>query len=87
MPVVPFNLDFDEETLWPFIRHDFDIVEVRRFGLYDLISRIVHPLLVSPAEPQYAAKINDVARQVAAQLRGADELSREFSAFLRRKER
>lgn len=86
MPAVPFNVDFDEQTLWPFIRHDFDVVEVRRFGMYDLISRIVHPLLVSPAEPQYDTKINDVARQVSAQLRGADELSREFSAFLRRRE-
>ena len=86
MPVVPFNLDFDEQTLWPFLRRSFDVVEVRRFGLYDLISRIVHPLLVSPAEPQYDAKINDVARQVSARLRGADDLAREFSAFLRRRE-
>jgi SAM-dependent methyltransferase len=86
MPVVAFNLDFDEETLWPFLRRYFDIVDVRRFGLYDLISRVVHPLLVSPAEPQYDARINDVARQVSARLRGADELAREFSAFLRRRE-
>jgi ubiquinone/menaquinone biosynthesis C-methylase UbiE len=86
MPVVSFNLDFDEEQLWPFLRRDFEIVDVRRFGLYDLISRIVHPLLVSPAAPKYDAKINDIARQVSARLRGADELSREFSAFLRRRE-
>lgn len=84
MPSVPFNLDFDEETLWPYIRRHFDIVEVRRFGLYDLISRVVHPLLVSPSEPQYEAKINDVARRLAAECRGMDYLSREFSAFLRR---
>lgn len=84
MPDVPFNLDMDEENLWPFVRQYFDIVEVRRFGLYDLISRIVHPLLVSPAEPKYSAKINEIARQVSAKLSGADDLGREFSAFLRR---
>ena len=84
MPPVPFNLDFDEEELWPFVREHFHVVEVRRFGLYDLISRVVHPLLVSPADPEYDSKINEVARDVSAKLRGMDELSREFSALLRR---
>jgi SAM-dependent methyltransferase len=86
MPPVDYNLDFDEDKLWPFLRQSFDIVEVRRFGLYDLISRVVHPLLVSPAEPRYHAKINEVAYRLAAKYQGADELSREFSAFLRRLE-
>jgi len=87
MPVVGYNLDFDEEKLWPFLRQYFDIVEVRRFGLYDLISRVVHPLLVSPLEPQYDAKINEIAGRVSAKLQGDGDLSREFSAFLRRLDR
>lgn len=84
MPPVSYNLDFDEEQLWPFLRGYFDIVDVRRLGLYDLIARVVHPLLVAPAEPEYSARINEVAWHVCAQLRGADELAREFSALLRR---
>jgi hypothetical protein len=84
MPPVSFNLDFDEEQLWPFLRQHFEVVHVRRFGLYDLISRVVHPLLVSPEEPKYNVRINDVARQVAAKMEGMDGLSREFSAILRR---
>jgi SAM-dependent methyltransferase len=84
MPDVPYNLDFDEEQLWPFVHRYFGIVEVRRFGIYDLVSRVVHPLLVSPLEPKYNAEINRIARQVSSKLPGLDELSREFSAFLRR---
>lgn len=84
MPIVPYNLDFDEEKLWPFVRQYFQIVDVRRFGIYDLISRVVHPLLVAPSEPQYDARINEIAWRLSATLRGADDLSREFSAFLRR---
>ncbi len=87
MPPVPFNLDFDEELLWPWIRQSFYIVTIRRFGTYDLISRVVHPLLVSPAEPRYDARINEIARLVAAQLSVAEKLGREFSAVLRRLER
>ena len=86
MPAVSFNNDFDEEKLWPSINEYFDIVEIRRFGLYDLISRVLHPLLVQPAEPQYLAEINRIAGKIAGTLRGADEVAREFHAFLRRKD-
>ena len=84
MPEVDYNLDFDEERLWPLVHRWFEIVQVERFGLYDLISRIIHPLLVSPSEPSYDAKINDIARRISSKLQGCDDLSREFSAFLRR---
>ncbi len=83
MPDVPFNSDLDESMLWPFLRRHFEIVQVRRYGLYDLIARVVHPLLVAPAQPDYEAKINDVARQVAAASDAAGEVSRWFTAFLR----
>lgn len=87
MPPVSYNLDFDEDKLWPFLDQFFEVVKLRRLGLYDLISRVVHPLLVSPAEPQYDARINQVAAQVSAKLDGCDALAREFSAVLRRLDR
>lgn len=85
MPVVAFNDDFDEDMLWPFLRRLFDVVSVERTGMYDLISRVVHPLLVSPAEPKYDDKINEIARLVAAKIPGVEWLGREFSALLRRR--
>jgi SAM-dependent methyltransferase len=83
MPDVPFNADLDEVTLWPFLRRYFEIVQVRRYGLYDVVARVVNPLLVAPAEPDYEAKINDIARQLAAATDAAGEVSRWFTAFLR----
>ncbi|TMF54263.1 MAG: class I SAM-dependent methyltransferase [Chloroflexi bacterium] len=83
MPEVEFNSDLDETTLWPFLERHFEIVEVRRYGLYDLIARVVHPLLVAPAQPDYEAKINDVARRIAGAADDAGEVSRWFTAFLR----
>jgi hypothetical protein len=83
MPDVEFNSDLDEDVLWPFIREYFEIVEIRRYGLYDLIARVVHPLLVAPEQPDYEAKINDVARRIAAAADDAGEVSRWFTAFLR----
>lgn len=83
MPDVEFNSDLDEDALWPFIREYFEIVEIRRYGLYDLIARVVHPLLVAPAQPDYEAKINDVARRIAGATDAAGDVSRWFTAFLR----
>ncbi len=83
MPDVPFNSDLDEMTLWPFLRRHFEIVQIRRYGLYDLVARVVHPLLVAPAQPDYEAKINEIARKVAAATDAAGEVSRWFTAVLR----
>jgi SAM-dependent methyltransferase len=83
MPEVQFNSDLDETLLWPFVRRHFEIVEIRRYGLYDLVARVVHPLLVAPAQPDYEAKINEIARQLAAAGDAFGEISRWFTAVLR----
>ena len=44
---------------------------------------VVHPLLVAPAQPDYEAKINDVARRISGAADDAGEVSRWFTAFLR----
>ncbi len=85
MPPVAYNLDFDEELLWTFLRERFHVVSVRRLGAYDLISRVVHPLLVAPADPGYEAEINRIACRVATELDLCPQLAREFSATLQRR--
>jgi ubiquinone/menaquinone biosynthesis C-methylase UbiE len=82
MPPVAYNLDFDEGRLWPFLKDLFEVQHVERLGLYDLISRIVHPLVVFPEQPVYHARINAVGRQISGQISGFDELAREFIAVL-----
>src|SRR4030095_16999488 len=86
MPIVPFNLDCDEGVLWQYLSKLFQIVRIRRIGMYDLISRIIHPLLVAPDEPKYEAKINEIAWRVSSKLEGVDRLAREFSAVLSRRD-
>lgn len=86
MPIVDYNLDFDEGKLWPFVRQHFDIIDIRRFGHYDFISRVIHPLMVSPEQPRYDSKINEIGALISEQLRGMDQVSRQFLAILRRPE-
>lgn len=60
------SLKFNEQPLEKYLEKlGFTIVTKQYFGMYYLISRVVHPLLVAPEEPQWNAKINEVAKQIA----------------------
>ena len=70
-----FSNKFDEPEMLERARGCFTSVEhVQRFGMYYLISRIIHPLLISPANPRYDAPINSVARMICEKLPDFDEL-------------
>lgn len=67
MPPVWHNIDFREAPLLEFLAPYGDVVEHRHFGVYDFVSRVIHPLLVAPQTPQYEAKLNEIAARVALQ--------------------
>jgi hypothetical protein len=70
-----FSNKFDEEELAQKIGQLFSGVEAtQRFGMYFFLSRIVHPLLVTPGEPSYDAPINTVARHICEQIPDFDGL-------------
>lgn len=76
MPAVGYNLDLPDEQLMEFLEERGEIEEVRKFGVYDLLSRVCHPLMVAPENPRYDAPINEVAANLALRLEGFDEISR-----------
>jgi len=59
------SLKFEEERTEEFLLKYFKIIKKQYFGMYYLISRVVHPLLVYPNQPKFNAKINEVARKIA----------------------
>jgi ubiquinone/menaquinone biosynthesis C-methylase UbiE len=90
IPTIPFNLDFNEDELWPYLSKYFTIYSVTRFGLYEFISKILHPLYVSPEEPKYDHKLNEIASNLCKQIPALgseiDKCSHEFLAILIRKQ-
>ncbi len=56
-----YNLPIYESKVFPAIRNLFDIKTTQRLGIYHYISRVIHPALVYPQEPQPSAKINYIA--------------------------
>lgn len=71
-PITPpwFNRPVDEKRLLSHlsIRRKLRLVDLQRFNLYFLMTRILHPLLVSPNEPNPKNKINEVAADIALKM-------------------
>ena len=59
------NKYLDEGDFLHFLEEGFEQVSTHRFGMYHLISKVIHPLLVHPEEPQFDAPINEIALHIA----------------------
>ena len=61
-----FSNKFDEKEMIEKVHQFFSGVEAtQRFGMYYLLSRVVHPLMVAPEQPKYDALINTIARGIS----------------------
>jgi ubiquinone/menaquinone biosynthesis C-methylase UbiE len=64
-----FSNKFEDEEMLARARSIFSkVIGVQRFGMYYFISRVIHPLLVSPEAPRYDAPINAVARKICEKM-------------------
>lgn len=85
MPRVWHNIDFREDETLRYMKRFFSVEDRVHFGMFDFLSRVVHPLIVSPDEPQYDARINEVAARLALDLQEFGEVSRVLFLVLRKK--
>jgi SAM-dependent methyltransferase len=85
MPPVWHNLDFDEQALHEYLQRDFEIEQSLHSGTYDLIARVVHPLLVAPEKPRYEAPINKIAAAMALKRQDCGDIARLLFWVLRKR--
>ena len=85
MPAVWHNVDFEEATLMPWLDRFFTVRARRHFGVYDFVSRVVHPMAVAPESPIYDSAINRTAAQLAVQLQDFGGVSRVVFLALERR--
>lgn len=79
------NLYLDEVELEAFVKPMFEIQDVKRFGTYCLISKIVHPLYVAPEEPKYGAELNKIASLIGRKYVDFNGASHQVMYVLRKK--
>jgi len=85
MPRVWHNIDFKEAETLRYLNKFFAMEERKYFGVYDFLSRVVHPLLVSPDEPKYDAKINEIAARLSVDGQEFKDISRVLFLVLQKK--
>ncbi len=85
MPPVEYNVDLNESALLEHLGGTFEVLEQRGLGLYDVISRVAHPLLAAPAAPRYDSAINEVAARIALERDGERDVSRVIVLLLRKR--
>jgi len=84
MPSIWHNVEFEEKATLEHLGKFFEIQHRLYRGVYDFISRIVHPLLVAPDEPKYDSHVNEVASKVALKNQEFGNISRVFFLVLKR---
>jgi hypothetical protein len=85
MAAVWHNVDFEETRLMPWLDRFFTVRARRHFGVYDFVSRVVHPMAVAPESPVYDSAINRTAAQLAVQLQDFGAVSRVVFLALERR--
>jgi ubiquinone/menaquinone biosynthesis C-methylase UbiE len=79
------SLKLEDDETEEYLSQYFSIVRRHDFGMYYLISRVIHPLLVSPDEPTFDADINLIARKIASLFPGYKNLGHVRGMVLRKK--
>jgi len=85
MPPVWHNIDFNDSDLLNYLNGYFVLEHRLHFGVYDFISRILHPLIVEPEQPRYDSKINKIAAMMALKRQEFEDISRVLFWVLRKK--
>ena len=85
LPPVWHNVDFDENATESYLKRAYTVERKLNLGAYDFVSRVVHPLLVSPDEPKYDSKINEIAAKIALRTQDSSRIGRVLFLVLRRK--
>ena len=63
--VVDYNLNFDLGPFEKFVQKYFEVVKKSHYGPYLFLSRVYHPLVVSPEDPKHDSKMNETAMDIS----------------------
>lgn len=79
------TLKFRESELLAFVEPSYELQRIQRWGMYYFLTRIVQPLLVTPEQPSYSHKLNEVAKRIAQQIPDLNELGHLVGFALRKR--
>jgi SAM-dependent methyltransferase len=85
LSIVNHNLDFHKMRTEEWLKKFFRIEEVRTFGTYEFITRVIYPLVILPKEPSYGSPFHKTALNVCRNMQDAhSEISKLILWILRK---
>jgi len=79
------NNYLDEENFPKSLDYGFTLVEKKSFGMYHFLSKVMHPLLVQPNEPEYLSEFNLVANKIGKKILDFKRCSHQVLYLFRKK--
>jgi ubiquinone/menaquinone biosynthesis C-methylase UbiE len=79
------TLKFHERELLEFLDPHYELVQIKRFGMYYFLTRIVQPLLVAPEPPSYDHPLNEIAKRIARRMPDFEQMGQLAGFVLRRR--
>lgn len=79
------NTYLDEAPFLDSISSALRVHQIIRFGMYGFLSKVLHTLVVHPDEPQFEARINEVAAMIARTIPDFDGCSHQVLFVLEKK--
>jgi ubiquinone/menaquinone biosynthesis C-methylase UbiE len=58
------NINIDEQKLFTTMQDRFEVADLSRLGLYYMMTRVLHPAMVKPKDPDPDAEINALAAEI-----------------------
>jgi SAM-dependent methyltransferase len=79
------TLKFHERELLDHVEPGYELVRIKRFGMYYFLTRIVQPLLVAPDPPRYEHPLNEVAKGIARAVPDLEQMGQLVGFVLRKR--
>lgn len=85
MPKVWHNIDFEKKKTFRYLERFFEVEQYLHFGVYDFVSRVLHPLIIAPKNPTYDSRFNEIAAKIALGSQEWGDLSRIMFLVLKKR--
>jgi ubiquinone/menaquinone biosynthesis C-methylase UbiE len=79
------NLYLNEKKFLPFVSKYFLVSEIRRFGMYQFLSKVFYPLFCKPKSPKFISKFNMIAMEIGSKITNFGDCSHQVMFVLNKK--
>jgi ubiquinone/menaquinone biosynthesis C-methylase UbiE len=79
------NCYVKESKFLSFIKKYFTVIEIKRFGMYQFLTKIVYPFSIYPKSPDFLSDFNKAAMEIGKKITNFNDCSHQVMFILKKK--